>query len=1377
MGYRLKSLILVFVMTIMYSLYYWGLPVLLNLKATVPFISKFVKNEYGFNLEINNPKIKMGLMPSIWFSADEFKVLNDNKTNALYFNKPNLKLSLIPLIIGKVDIKYFNAKNVFVDLSCDKNLNFRLGQYLIIKSTNSIFKINGAKIFVDNYKLNFNDISANKSFVLLGKYFKLDKFIENKFIKFSTNSSIISSGITSNLNIDIDLKLPFQKHLDDYPPEISASITNLHLDEFSNLIKYATEGQIGSISGILNLDLHSDKKIIEQKQYNSVILLDKFAISSNYLDKPYYCNKKLELLSNLLIQRDSLSVPSIIFKTSDIAIKLSGTVDKISSKKPIPNLNLKMYNQRSEKLLELMPYCNRLEKMIKISYSVAKDAGFYSSVNVDLNISDNLNQPKLNGFVNIDDAYVIERIKKAPKGAFIGLSFVDDHIDLDVNVPTDTTQHVDVKGKINIFGEKDVDLHITSTNAIDLKVAKKVLMPVHKTLMFELGPVPVMEFSGFGNIDLTVKGNKKHPHTYGYFKTNNASAKFDEINNLLLTNAYATLIFDDYITRFSLQKGLLNDLPANIDGTCDLGGKFNFKVIANKQNLSNLLKIAKTSPMLKDLSKSLELIMASSGKVDFKLDLKGQVKNISELKLGTNVKASCTLNLLSNSVKIKGLPVLLSNISGLVNTEDFNVKMNLTSKLGTSEISILGLVKENVADINVKSDKVKISDFLKFAKLKDIKFIKTRDDDYSFAKFNATYKGSVTKIEKNKFKASGYAYLKNMNLIYTPVNAPIKAVSGYMFVKNDTINISKLNLLVASMPMLVDGKIENILKNPIFDMYISTKPNQKFIDVFYNKNSIYPIKIKGDITCSSLISGKNKRINSRTNLKLDKDASIYYMGAKIGDEFMPISLILDTIYEQNKINVKSFNYDKLVFSQNNKVSLTRQLTATGTIFYNKNDVIFKNFKIKTSIPTDTRIFNIVFKKPLIKKGQFTSDIIINGSIYNPYIRGLFDLTGMDIPFFDTAIKNISLNFMPKTIAIVMNGEVLSNHFEIKANAQNSLKPPYVINSGELNAGNFNVNNVLNSLKNYEIESIKGSSTPAQSLFNFNINQIIIHNFKILAKNVNVNNINAKDLNANLKLKNNNLEIDKFKFILAHGQMEGSVSHNTKTKDSHFDLIVSGANADVLMTSLFDLHGQIYGNLDGNLNLSCKGESHLACMKSLNGYGAFQVKDGRMPKLGSLEYLLKAGNLLKSGITGLSINGIIDLTTPLKTGNFDSIKGSVSIVNGIADNIQILSKGRDLNLFISGIYNFSTYYADMYVFGRLSKKISNMLGPVGNASLNTLFSTIPGVNLSDPSNATILNEINKIPGLELSNKLYRIFAVEVHGDISGEDYVESFRWVE
>ena len=263
----------------------------------------------------------------------------------------------------------------------------------------------------------------------------------------------------------------------------------------------------------------------------------------------------------------------------------------------------------------------------------------------------------------------------------------------------------------------------------------------------------------------------------------------------------------------------------------------------------------------------------------------------------------------------------------------------------------------------------------------------------------------------------------------------------------------------------------------------------------------------------------------------------------------------------------------------------------------------------------------------------------------------------------------------------------------------------------------------------------------------------------------------------LNFKNNIFNVENFKFNLAQGQMDGSVKYNLVSNKSEFDLNVKGADADKLMTALFDIKEQFFGDLSGQLNLSCTGRNQADCLKTLNGYGAFLVKDGRMPKLGSLEYLLKAGNLIKSGITGLSINGLIDLVTPLKTGNFASIKGAVEIHNGIADKIQILSTGKDLNIYVTGEYNLSTYNADMYVFGRLSKKITTILGPIGNLSLNTLFNSIPGVNLNDPSNAKLLNDINKLPGLELSNKAFRVFAVEIHGDVSGDDYVDSFRWIE
>ena len=106
------------------------------------------------------------------------------------------------------------------------------------------------------------------------------------------------------------------------------------------------------------------------------------------------------------------------------------------------------------------------------------------------------------------------------------------------------------------------------------------------------------------------------------------------------------------------------------------------------------------------------------------------------------------------------------------------------------------------------------------------------------------------------------------------------------------------------------------------------------------------------------------------------------------------------------------------------------------------------------------------------------------------------------------------------------------------------------------------------------------------------------------------------------------------------------------------------SANDITWALFDLNSQIYGDLTGNINLTCNGSDFNHCMQTLNGNTIFNVKDGRMPKLGSLEYLLKAGNLVKSGITGVSINSVIDLLAPSKTGEFSDISGSINIKDGV-----------------------------------------------------------------------------------------------------------------
>lgn len=1376
MGTRLKVLISIFILVIIYSIYYWVVPAIVDLNKLNPFITSYIKNEFGYSVNYSNAKFKMGLTPTIWLRANNFEILNDDKSKALMVEKPIIELELLPLIINHVNVKYFYTDNIEANFSYDKNLHLSLGQYLLLKMTDSKISINKSKILINDYKLKFVNRDSKKYITILGDYFNIDKFIQNKQLKCSGNTQIVADNKVSLLNFNVDFKIPILKHIKKYPPEFTASVTNLDLSNLSDLIAILTQGNIAKINGILNIEAHSGKEIVGQKQYNSALVLENFAINSKYLDKPYSYPHKIELRASLLAEKDSLSIPSISFKVPKFSAKISGSIDKLSSKNPEPNLNLKMYNLRSEDLLELLPYGDKLFSSIALEPSHAKEAGFYSNVNVNLDIKNNLAEPNLYGDIIIDDAYVYNRIPKSPKGAYIGLKFLGNYLNLDVNVPTDINQNVNVTGKIELYKDRNVDLHIKSTEKIDLAVAEKVLGPVHETLQFQLGPVPVMGFSGFGNIDLVVKGNKKNPHTFGNFKTINATTFFDEIPKFVLTNANSTLIFDDFNTIFTLNSGLVNGKPVSIKGTCDLSGKFDFIFEGKKQPLKDLLKVAKNSPMLSDLKDTLKPIEKADGNSDIKMNIKGKLLDIRELDFGKNVNVDGEIILNSNSVKMADLSKSIKNINGIIKFHNFDTDFDVKTTLSNSIIKANGKITNNIADVKFNTGNVKFADLIRALDLKDINVITSKEPDNSYFNVSGSYKGGLKTIDFKGLNLNGNANFKNLNLYYKKLNLPIKVLSGNASIKGTTILLNKINLNASTMPAMIEGKITNILSKPNIDAYISAKPNQKFVDKVYNKHEIYPVKLKGDLDLNILLSGTINNLNTKTSLNIERGASLYYMGASISDENNPIHLLLNANCTHNTITIKSFLYDKIITYPSKRSIISRQLATSGDMIYSKNQILFKNFRIKTYLPTDTKIFNIVFKKPFIKNGQFTSDVYINGTLNRPQVRGDFNLIKMDIPFFGMLINDISLKFLPANIHGTINGEYLANKFNLNIVALNKLVPPYTINNAKLNVGNFNVNAIVDSLKNIEVESTAKETNPQFCVINPS-KQIILNNLDIDADNIHIDNIDAKDLKAKISYKNHVLDVSKFAFVLAHGAMNGSIKHNFKSKHSNFALNVSGANADKLLSSLFELNGQLYGAIDGDMNFSCTGETQSACLKTLNGQAKFLVKNGRMPKLGSLEYLLKAGNLIKSGITGLSINGILDLVTPLKTGNFDSIKGNIVVTNGIADKIQITSSSRDLSLFITGIYNMSNYYADMYIFGRLSKKVANALGVIGNASLNTLFNTIPGVNLNPTKDSSIINDINKIPGVELSNKLYRIFAVEVHGDISGDDYVDSFRWVE
>ena len=369
------------------------------------------------------------------------------------------------------------------------------------------------------------------------------------------------------------------------------------------------------------------------------------------------------------------------------------------------------------------------------------------------------------------------------------------------------------------------------------------------------------------------------------------------------------------------------------------------------------------------------------------------------------------------------------------------------------------------------------------------------------------------------------------------------------------------------------------------------------------------------------------------------------------------------------------------------------------------------------------------------------------------------------------MKNITFLFKDRTIDVYSIGEVLGNDVKIQAVLRNKLTPPYYVEKANLDTKLLDLNHITNLLKLSQVDNTK----TFDSLEGFDLESIVIKNMKMNADSIHLRNIVAENFEATASLNEKQVfNVHDFKFNIANGTLGGNFNYNLKNNNTGLKLKARDIDANDLSIALFDLQNQIYGDLTGDIVLSCNGVDFDKCMQTLNGNTTFSVANGRMPKLGSLEYLLKAGNLLKGGLTGVSINSVIDIISPLKTGDFSDIIGDITIKDGVADDVEITTRGKDLSLFISGKYNFSNSNAEMEVLGLLSKKISTMFGPLGNVSLNTLFNVIPGVDLS--KDTKVLEHINKIPGIELSNKAYRKFVAEIKGNINGENYVTSFKWI-
>jgi len=624
---------------------------------------------------------------------------------------------------------------------------------------------------------------------------------------------------------------------------------------------------------------------------------------------------------------------------------------------------------------------------------------------------------------------------------------------------------------------------------------------------------------------------------------------------------------------------------------------------------------------------------------------------------------------------------------------------------------------------------------------------------------------------------SGSTNLDTISFYDKKRDMPVKINSGGMKFSNNTVKLNAINLSYGTTPVFIDALASDFnSKKPLFNVYLSTNLNEESLDKLLNPMLQFPLKTKGEFTLKGRLRGWPDNYTIFSTATINPGADLYYMGANLGDVSNKREITARLDFKNDEINIKNTSYSKYILSQNKKETPYKMLKLSGGIKTKGDNLLLDNIAVQTPNPAPARLLNIAFKKSVLKQGTFDADILMNGPVNKPNAKGKVKFSNVDIPVFESKIRDVDLTLNDDVINAVFEGEGMGSDVKLTASIVNKPDLPVIINEAEIVSKTINLNKFTDGLSNFS--KIQKSTDPAaKQAAVLSPRDLVVKKGKFLADEIYFNNIKAYNFSGDYSHTKDSVFIfDNVKFNIAGGTIKSSGRYEFNTTKFAINSEIENCDANTLVSDILGTKNQIYGKTNGKISLEGSELNTAQGINTMRGEVDFAIYDGKMPKLGSLEYLLRAGNLLKSGILGFTINNVIEVLIPYKTGEFKKISGDFIVQDGKIDNLNIYSKGDNLSIYTTGNYDIATSTGDFEVFGKLSTKISNLLGPVGNASVNSIVNFFAGDKLKKSVKDTYVEYLDKIPDIAGSSTDFRLFAVKILGDLNTDNFVKSFNWL-
>ncbi len=756
------------------------------------YLSKVIEDLSGFKVKFENVKMVTTPKLTTGVKASHISIMTPDNDEFLSTDNAQVKISLIPLLIKRIELDTAGADNIAITLKIKKDGKFILEDYILKQSSEEDLTQNSPQSFglpfgfklsnhmpnikINNYKTAFIDINNKKEYSIQGTKLNISDFILNKKIKAETKGKITLEG---NDQFNYDIKI-FNKLMPD-----------LDLNELIFNPKNQSAQQENQYELVNILDIF---QTIHKNQFCANIKTD--LKTSGEIANPHF--EGLINIEGITILVDNEKLPDSNFMldfkgkqiilNSELYTALNEKTTIIGDFKTGKNTHFNLAFKSNTKINNIFKIINSIAKSFNYKYLETLSAT--GEINADFNIKSNKKDIESSGYFKIPSA----KIKYALYNILIdnikaNIDLTDNGIKIKDTGFTILSQPLKLSGTINHDTTTDINL-----------TADKLLL---KGLITAAGQIGLLKDNNIKNGTLSANAS-----LIGNFQSLKPSLDLS-LDNLDIFNKPS-----ESTIKLKTAKVNVNTENTSYKGTIDI----------NSIEFINPLAII-TVPLSK-ITIDPENIEINNTYMLFnnsKIDILGEIKDYAGKKPSIDIKAKGAIlasdiksiipTELGLDVQAKGKLPLIVNISGNNNTQniDFQLLANPTNYV--SIINIDKLCNNSTlinSGIKISNDNIKLSD-------------------------TGIYVVSGTKTLSDNIKnnISGAT-----NII--SVKGAINNLSSKP--QLDNINVKTSEMLTASIPGFKDSKV-----NTQFDITLNGQPANPKMKGFANIPSLSLPSIKTNI--------------------------------------------------------------------------------------------------------------------------------------------------------------------------------------------------------------------------------------------------------------------------------------------------------------------------------------------------------------------------------------------------------------------------------------------------------------------------------------------------------------------------------------------------